>query len=77
MVDIGFSKELCGGTHAYNVGMIGYFRITRESSVAAGVRRIEASCGKAAEAFVRHEEDIAEAASALLKVNPPKMAEKN
>ena len=49
VIDIGFSKELCGGTHAKTCGSIGYFRITKEGSIAAGVRRIEAVTGKEAE----------------------------
>ena len=56
--------------------MIGYFRITKESSVAAGVRRIEACVGKPAEAFARGQEAQAEEAALLLKVTPAKMPER-
>ncbi len=59
VVDIEESKELCGGTHTSQTGNIGYFRILKEGSIAAGVRRIEATSGKAAEEFVRtHEKEL-------------------
>jgi alanyl-tRNA synthetase len=45
IVDIEYSKELCGGTHTSATGNIGHIKITRESSVAAGVRRLEVSVG--------------------------------
>ncbi len=51
-------------------------RITKESSIAAGVRRIEAVCGKAAEDFVYHNEDLAQQASALLKTTLPALPSK-
>lgn len=76
VVDINYSKELCGGTHAYHVGMLGYFRISKESSIAAGVRRIEAICGKVAEQFVREEESRMKEVAALLKTPPQKLPEK-
>jgi alanyl-tRNA synthetase len=59
VIDIEESKELCGGTHTSQTGNIGYFRILKEGSIAAGVRRIEATSGKAAEELVRtHEKEL-------------------
>ncbi len=76
VVDIDYSKELCGGTHTSSLGNIGFFRITKESSIAAGVRRIEAVTGAEAEGFVRESEDLIEALAAALKTQPGKLSER-
>lgn len=52
IMDENYSIELCGGTHVGFTGELGYFKIKHETAVAAGVRRIEAVSGKAAEAYI-------------------------
>ena len=65
-----FSVELCGGTHVTRTGDIGLFKIVSESSLASGVRRIEALTGAAAEAHVEREETLLHDMAATLKTGP-------
>jgi alanyl-tRNA synthetase len=67
MIEFDSSKELCGGTHAPATGALGLFRITQETAVASGIRRIEAITGSAALASVKEEKQTLEALRQLLK----------
>jgi alanyl-tRNA synthetase len=67
IMDPAYSIELCGGTHTGSTGELGLFKIKHESAVAAGVRRIEAVCGAAAESYVNQVFDEMDRLRALLK----------
>ena len=70
VLDIGSSRELCGGTHVSATGDIGLFSIVAEGGVAAGVRRIEAVTGLNALAYVQHMEDTLGGVAGSLRVTP-------
>lgn len=76
VIDIDYSKELCGGTHTSALGTIGLFRIAKESSIAAGVRRIEAVTGVEAEELIRENDLLINRSSDLLKTQPAKLLER-
>lgn len=70
VLEIGTSKELCGGTHVSRTGDIGSLKIVSESGVAAGIRRIEAVTGRHALQFLQALEDRINATAAVLKTSP-------
>ncbi|MEQ8654067.1 MAG: alanine--tRNA ligase [Kiloniellales bacterium] len=65
-----YSLELCGGTHVANTGEIGYFKITGEGALAAGVRRIEAVTGEAAVVHAERQEALLSETAAVAKTAP-------
>ena len=71
-----FSTELCGGTHVVRTGDIGFFKITGETALASGVRRIEAVAGAAALDYVETQERLLEQASSALKVGAQDLPER-
>jgi len=66
-----FSRELCGGTHTGQTGNIGLFKIISESSVASGVRRMEALTGAAALEYTQQSQKILQETARLIKENAP------
>ncbi len=71
-----FSMELCGGTHVERTGDIGALKVISESSVAAGVRRIEAVTGEEALKYFKKVETELKKSAALLKANPLELSER-
>lgn len=76
VIDIDYSKELCGGVHTSATGNIGYFRILKESSISAGVRRIEAVTGEEAMQIAWQHDDQLSKLAAILKTQPGQLGEK-
>ncbi len=70
VLDIGSSRELCGGTHVARTGDIGLFKVVAEGGVAAGVRRIEAITGENAVAWVQAADERIKEAASMLKASP-------
>ncbi|SDF83842.1 alanyl-tRNA synthetase, partial [Limimonas halophila] len=71
-----WSMELCGGTHVQRTGDIGFFKITHEEGLAAGVRRIEAVAHQPAEQYVREQENTVREAAAALRATPDGLVER-
>jgi len=76
VLDLGFSRELCGGTHVHRTGDIGLFKIVMEGGVAAGIRRVEAITGDNAVRFVQELDARINAASAVLKAQPSELTQR-
>ena len=77
VVEMGdFSLEFCGGTHLSNTAKAGLFRILSESSIASGVRRMEAVVGERSLALVREQEELLFHAARLFKVSPAELGER-
>jgi len=76
VLDIGSSRELCGGTHVKRTGDIGFFKVISEGGIAAGVRRLEATTGEGALGWVQAQEAKLNEAAAVLKAPPQEISQK-
>ncbi len=76
VLDIGSSRELCGGTHVARTGDIGLFKIVSEGGVAAGIRRVEAITGRNALVWVQQTRDTLDQAAGLLKTQPAEVPDR-
>lgn len=76
VLDIGFSRELCGGTHVSRTGDIGFFKIVSEGGVAAGIRRVEAITGNGALRWVQSADSTLNHAASLLKAKSDQLPER-
>jgi len=76
VLDIGSSRELCGGTHVSRTGDIGLFKITAEGGVAAGIRRVEAVTGEGALALIQSLNRRVNEAAAALKAQPEELTQR-
>ncbi len=76
VLDIGTSRELCGGTHVQRTGDIGVFKIVAEGGIAAGIRRVEAITGDNALAYLQQLEGTVDRMAAALKVTPGEVGER-
>jgi alanyl-tRNA synthetase len=70
VLDIGSTRELCGGTHVQRTGDIGLFKVVAESGIAAGIRRVEAVTGEGALAYLQQLEGTLGGVAGTLKVTP-------
>jgi alanyl-tRNA synthetase len=76
VLDIGTSRELCGGTHVARTGDIGFFKVIGEGGVASGIRRIEATTGEGALVYVQQQQSKLHEAAAALKTSPQEVGQK-
>ncbi|HDR9179258.1 TPA: alanine--tRNA ligase, partial [Burkholderia vietnamiensis] len=76
VLDLGFSRELCGGTHVQRTGDIGLFKIVVEGGVAAGIRRVEAITGDNAVRYVQELDARVNEAAAALKAQPSELTQR-
>ncbi|MHC4636166.1 MAG: alanine--tRNA ligase [Planctomycetota bacterium] len=75
-IQVAFSKEFCGGTHVNSIGAIGDFKIIKEESISAGVRRITALTGLTLSKYLEHRSGIIDELSEILKAPPEELKDR-